>query len=194
MPDLLTAAVGTELYYGDQLTPDHTWRKQMGYQWKPDAIRALLDAQEGFYPQDEEEQSEFKISYDIDLKVAPGVSKIRRMLREAGLRANVVLSLGMYLDIIPVRGGSGFSLRYLLYKWGFAPEHVLVAGDSGNDEGMLKGRTLGVVVGNHSPELNRLRKWPRIYFAEAEHARGIIEGISYYQFLDNIVIPNDSSE
>ena len=56
---------------------------------------------------------------------------------------------------------------------------------------MLKGRTLGVVVGNHSPELNKLKNWPRIYFAEATHARGIIEGIQYYQFLDNITIPND---
>ena len=32
---------------------------------------------------------------------------------------------------------------------------------------MLKGRTLGVVVGNYSPELEKLRKLPRIYFAEA---------------------------
>ena len=119
---------------------------------------------------------------------------IKKILREAGLRAKVVMSLGMYLDIIPVRGGSDLSMRHLLWKWGFAPEHVLVAGDSGNDAGMLLGRTLGVVVGNHSPELNRLRNRPRIYFAEASHAAGILEGISYYNFLDKIVIPNDRIE
>ncbi len=104
------------------------------------------------------------------------------------------MSLGMYLDIIPVRGGSDLSMRHVLWKWGFAPEHVLVAGDSGNDAGMLLGRTLGVVVGNHSPELNRLRNRPRVYFAEASHAAGILEGISYYNFLDKIVIPNDRIE
>ena len=67
-------------------------------------------------------------------------------------------------------------------------------GDSGNDAGMLLGRTLGVVVGNHSSELNRLKDLPRIYFAEAAHAAGILEGIHYYNFLDKIVIPNDRIE
>jgi sucrose-phosphate synthase len=116
------------------------------------------------------------------------------MLREAGLRVNVVFSLGMYLDIIPVRAGSDLAMRHLLYRWGFAPEQVLVAGDSGNDEGMLKGRTLGVVVGNYSSELEKLRSWPRIYFAQGQHARGILEGIEYYHFLDHILIPNDRTE
>jgi len=193
-PDLFDTAVGTELHYGEKLIADRSWRKQIDYHWKPDQIRELLDKQEGFFPQKDHEQSEFKISYEIDPETSPKLPEIRRLLREAGLRANVVLSLEMYLDVIPVRGGSDLSMRHLLYKWGFAPEQVLVAGDSGNDEGMLKGRTLGVVVGNHSPELEPLRQWPRIYFAEAAHARGIIEGIEYYNFLDNIVIPNDSIE
>ncbi len=157
-------------------------------------MRELLDTQEGFYPQAENEQSEFKISYELDMSVTPNIQQIRRMLREAGIRANVVFSLGMYLDIIPVRAGSDLSMRHLLYKWGFAPEQVLVAGDSGNDEGMLKGRTLGVVVGNYSEELEKLRSWPRIYFAEAPHAKGIMEGIEYYHFLDHILIPNDRTE
>ena len=193
-PDLLETAVGTELYYGEKLTPDRSWRKQIDYHWKPREIRELLDQQAGFYPQAEEEQTEFKISYELDAEVTPSIQQIRRMLREAGIRANVVFSLGMYLDIIPVRAGSDLAMRHLLYKWGFAPEQVLVAGDSGNDEGMLKGRTLGVVVGNYSEELETLRSWPRIYFAEASHARGILEGIEYYHFLDHILIPNDRTE
>ncbi len=191
MPDLLNTAVGTELYYGKGLVPDHSWRNQIGYQWKPDEIRALLDQQPGFYRQGEDQQTEFKLSYEIDAQTAPSLTEIKKLIRKEGLRANVVLSLGMYLDVIPVRGGSEYSMRHLLYRWGFAPEKVLVAGDSGNDEGMLKGRTLGVVVGNHSPELNKLRDWPRIYFAQAHHAHGILEGIEYYQFLGNITIPND---
>jgi len=93
-----------------------------------------------------------------------------------------------------VRGGSDLSIRHVLWKWGFAPEHVLVSGDSGNDAGMLLGRTLGVVVGNHSEELERLRNRPRVYFAKASHAAGILEGIKYYNFLDKITIPNDRIE
>ena len=126
--------------------------------------------------------------------MAPGLVAIKSLLRKAGLRARPIISLGAYLDIIPVRGGSDFSLRHLLFKWGFAPEQLLVAGDSGNDEGMIKGRTLGVVVGNYSPEMEKLRQLPRVYFANGHHARGILEGIEYYNFLEQIQIPNDRVE
>lgn len=193
-PDLIATSVGTELHYGENLTPDRSWRKEIGYAWKPDEIRTVLDKIPGLYPQAEEHQSEFKISYEVDTSVAPNSTTLKKILREAGLRAKVVMSLEMYLDIVPVRAGSEMSMRHLLWKWAFAPENVLVAGDSGNDAGMLLGRTLGIVVANHSPELERLRNRPRIYFAKASHAAGILEGIEYYNFLDQIVIPNDRIE
>jgi sucrose-phosphate synthase len=123
--------------------------------------------------------------------VAPKLQAIKRHLREAGLRVKVIVSLGMFLDIIPSRAGSGLSIRQMAYKWGFPLENILVAGDSGNDEGMLAGNTLGVVVGNYSEELEKLRRYPRVYFADACHAAGIIEGVHYYNFLDKITIPND---
>lgn len=190
-PDLIDTDVGTQLHYGPALTPDRSWQKSIGYAWKPEEIRAVLDDLPGLFAQTPDKQSKYKISYEVDADVAPSTSKIKTILREAGLRANIVMSLGMYLDVIPVRGGSDLSMRHVLWKWGFAPEHVLVAGDSGNDAGMLLGRTLGVVVANHSPELQRLRKRPRVYFAEAPHAAGILEGVRYYNFLEKIVIPND---
>lgn len=193
-PDLIDTDAGTQLHYGENLTPDLSWRKSIDYAWKPQQIRDVLDMQPGFYPQIEEHQSEFKISYEIDTNVSPSITTIKKILREAGLRAKVIMSLGMYLDVIPVRGGSDLSMRHVLWKWGFAPEHVLVSGDSGNDAGMLLGRTLGVVVGNHSEELERLRNRPRVYFAEASHAAGILEGIRYYNFLGKITIPNDRIE
>lgn len=190
-PDVLETAAGTELYYGEDQVEDVSWRRQIDFHWKPDEIRNVMEQFPGITLQSNENQSEFKVSYELNTEVAPDLATIRKAIRQAKLRANLIFSLGMYLDIIPVRGGCGNTLRHLLYKWGFSPEQVLVAGDSGNDEGMLKGRTLGVVVGNYSPELNKLRKFPRIYFAEAEHARGIIEGINYYHFLGHIQIPND---
>ncbi len=194
-PDLIDTDVGTQLHYGENLTPDRSWRKSIGYAWKPDEIRRVLDELPGSVPAERGAISRNSRSVTRSIRASsPNVTRIKKILREAGLRAKVVMSLGMYLDVIPVRGGSDLSMRHLLWKWGFAPEHVLVAGDSGNDAGMLLGRTLGVVVGNHSPELNRLRNRPRVYFAEASHAAGILEGISYYNFLDKIVIPNDRIE
>jgi sucrose-phosphate synthase len=193
-PDLIDTDAGTQLHYGKTLTPDQSWRQQIGFAWKPNEIAPILETLPGVVRQTEDHQSEFKLSYEIDPEKSPSISVIKKLLREAGLRAKVVLSLGMYLDIIPVRGGSDMSIRHLLWKWGFSADNVLVAGDSGNDTGMLLGRTLGVVVGNYSPELERLRGRPRVYFAKGSHARGIIEGIHYYHFLENIVIPNDCTE
>lgn len=190
-PDLIDTDVGTQLHYGEQLTADRSWQKSIGYAWKPDEIREVLADLPGLSPQSPENQSQFKISYELDSREPTSIRSIKKALRAADLRAQVIQSLGMYIDVIPVRGGSGLSLRHLLWKWGFTPENVLVAGDSGNDAGMLVGRTLGVVVGNHSKELRRLRNRPRVYFAEACHAAGVLEGIRYYNFLDKIVIPND---
>lgn len=189
-PDLMDTDAGTQLHYGESLIADRTWQKSIGFAWHPNAISDCLDGVDGLTKQSDDRQSDFKISYDMDPKKVT-VAEVKKRLRSAGLRARVVLSLGMFLDIIPVRGGSGLSMRHVLWKWGFSPSNVLVAGDSGNDAGMLLGGTLGVVVANHSRELNRLKNRPRIYFAERSHAGGILEGIEYYNFFDKITIPND---
>ena len=57
-----------------------------------------------------------------------------------------------------------------------------MAGDSGNDAEMMTGDTLGVVVGNHSPELEPLRGRHQVYFAAAHYAGGILEAIGHYGF------------
>ena len=66
---------------------------------------------------------------------------------------------------------------------------LLVAGDSGNDEEMLTSPVLGVVVGNYSPELEPLRGQPSMFFAQGHCAGGILEGIGYYAFLEDIRLP-----
>tara|TARA_B100001971_G_scaffold212877_1_gene244242 strand:+ start:3446 stop:5620 length:2175 start_codon:yes stop_codon:yes gene_type:complete len=190
-PEVLITSVGTEIYYGKNYTLDTSWRKHIDFRWAPQRIHEVLDPVDGLYLQEESEQSTFKVSYKVDFSVAPKLAHIKRILREHGVRAKCILSLGMFLDIIPCRAGSGLSIRHMAFKWGYPLEHILVAGDSGNDAGMLAGNTLGVVVGNYSRELEKLRKYPRVYFAEQEHAAGIIEGIQYYNFLDQITIPNE---
>ena len=86
------------------------------------------------------------------------------------------------------------ALRYFAARWGLPPERILAAGDSGNDEEMLTGNTLGVVVGNHDPELDAIRGSPRIYFADGEYAWGILEGIEHYDFMGRIEIPDLESQ
>ena len=96
--------------------------------------------------------------------------------------------------MIPVRASPGLAIRFFCFKWNLEPQRLLVAGDSGNDWDMLSGDTLGVVVSNHTPELERLRGRPRIHFAESAHARGILEGIDCYDFLGDIRVPPEEPE
>ena len=57
-----------------------------------------------------------------------------------------------------------------------------MVGDSGNDKEMLLGDTLGIVVGNYSPELEPLRDLEQIYFAQGHQADGILEGLVHYNW------------
>ncbi len=190
-PDILITSVGTEIHFGQNLVPDRTWEGQINFEWHPDRIMAALKDVPGIFLQSQEQLSRYKISYQIDTKLTTAAD-VRELLRKNGLRTKLIFSLGMFLDVIPIRAGDGLAIRQIGFKLGIPWEHILVAGDSGNDEAMLKGETLGIIVSNHSPELKKLSGWPRIYFSNKANAAGILDGIQYYHFLsDNIEIPND---
>lgn len=194
VPDVLITAVGTEIHYGPDLEEDSCWNRRIDYRWKPEALRKAMRGLPGLRLQPPEDQRRHKISYYVDPARAPRVEEILARLRGLGLHANVIFSHQAYLDLLPLRASKGFAIRYLAGKWGLPLERLLVAGDSGNDEEMLCGNTLGVVVGNHSPELAHLRGRPRIHFAQARYAWGILEGMEHYDFLGSIRIPEEEDD
>jgi sucrose-phosphate synthase len=191
MPDLLLTSVGTEIYYGHGMMEDYGWQRHIDYRWHPEALRKALVGMPGLKIQAASEQGKHKLSYYIDPRKAPSIRQIQGHLRQLDLHAKLIFSHGQYLDLLPVRASKGLALRYLSLKWGLPPERILVAGDSGNDEDMLSGNTLGVVVGNHTPELKRLKGKPGVYFAEQPYAWGILEGMRYYDFMGELKIPKE---
>jgi sucrose-phosphate synthase len=186
MPDIFITAVGSEINYGKSLVEDRTWKHHLNYFWEPERVREALAKIDGLESQEQSEQRLYKISYNLVGNKAPSRRKIVKHLRNERIRVKVIYSHGKYVDILPIRASKGLAVRYLAIKWGLSPEHILVAGDSGNDEEMLSGDVLGVIVGNYSSELKKLRGKPRIYFAEHSYANGIIEGIEHYQFFGDI--------
>ena len=112
------------------------------------------------------------------------LATIHNLLLKHKCRYNLIYSQEKYLDILPYRASKGKAIRYLSYKWEISLKNFLVCGDSGNDEEMLRGEPLAVVVGNYSRELEKLRGGKNIYFAGHENARGILEGIKRYQFVN----------
>jgi sucrose-phosphate synthase len=193
VPDVLITAGGTELHYGTHLLPDRSWERQIRYRWDLDEVTKVVGAIPGLRRVARSE-TKYRMRYRLDLMKAPNLREIRGHLRQEGLRVTTILDHEIYLDVVPVRASPGLAIRFFCFKWNLEPQRLLVAGDSGNDWDMLSGDTLGVVVSNHTPELERLRGRPRVHFAKSAHARGILEGIDWYHFLNDIRIPAEEHE
>ena len=174
--------------------PDRSWQRQIAYRWEPARVRSSLSSLDGVSLVDQVRLTPFRLRFRVDTPGAPSQAEIRRHLRREGLHVTATLDHGKDLDITPVRASPGHAIRFLSHKWNLAPRRILVAGDSGNDIDMLAGETLGVVVGNHTPELEELRGRPRVYFAGASHAWGVLEGIRHYSFFDSIRIPDEETD
>ena len=193
VPDVLITAAGSELHYGRHLLPDRSWERQIRYRWDRDEVARVLGAMPGLRPIPEAGTT-YRLRYQLDPQRAPNLREIRRRVRQEGLRVTTIVDHEVYLDVIPVRASPGLAIRFFCFKWNLEPQRLLVAGDSGNDWDMLSGDTLGVVVSNHTAELERLRGRPRVHFAQSAHARGILEGIDYYDFLGDIRLPTEEPE
>jgi sucrose-phosphate synthase len=183
MPNVLMTSLGTEIYYNPNLVPDVAWGLHIDYLWNPRVIRRIFKDLPGLKLQPRMEQGRFKISYYIDPQIAPDVQHINKLLHQEGQAANVVLSFGQYLDIIPVRASKGLALRWVADRYDIPLEQILAAGGSGADEDMMRGNSLAVVVANrHNEELSDLVHVDEIFFASRPFAEGILEAIELYDF------------
>lgn len=191
-PDILISSLGTRIHYGEDLTEDDFWSDHIDYDWTPRRISNVLNALPGLQRQPRIEQSTFKISYYYDAGMAPSIEEINSLLWQKEITANVILSFGQFLDVIPSRASKGQALRYVSQRLEVPLEQTLVAGGSGADEDMMRGNTLAVVVANrHHEELSQLDDLQSIYFSGQPHASGILEALAYYDFFDACRVPDD---
>jgi sucrose-phosphate synthase len=184
-PDVLISALGTRIHYGSALTEDSFWADHVDYDWNHDRVRRALDDLPGLKLQPRTRRSRLKVSYFYDAEKAPSVEEITTRLHQQELTANVLLSFGQFLDVVPSRASKGQALRYVALRLDVPLEHILVAGGSGADEDMMRGNTLAVVVANrHHEELSALVDLDRVYFSDRAGAAGLLDAIDHYAFLD----------
>ena len=182
IPDILICSVGTEIYYGPDFRMDKGWQQYISHKWRSEQIKSALEDLDFLNFQEAEGQRSFKISYYMEDN-ADYLAEVHRRLQEKKLNCQVIYSHGQFLDILPRRASKGKAIKYLKYKYEFPPSKVMVAGDSGNDEDMIKGNNNGLVVGNHSEELEKLKGKPRVFFSSRNYAAGIIDGLVHYAFI-----------
>ena len=183
-PDVLISSLGTRIHYGSALSEDAYWADHVDHDWKGERIRRALEDLPGLELQQKAKQSRLKISYFYDGSKAPSVEEITTRLHQHELTANVLLSFGQFLDIVPSRASKGQALRYAALRLDIPLEQILVAGGSGADEDMMRGNTLAVVVANrHHEELSGLVDLDRVYFSAQAGAGGLLDAIEHYGFL-----------
>jgi sucrose-phosphate synthase len=184
MPIVFLSSVGTEIYfkYHGSLMYSKGWDIHLKNGWNRKLIVNLLSGGNHLTLQEEEAQRKFKISYFMENDPAK-LDEIKDILIKNKIKAKIIFSYPNLLDILPYLASKGKAIRYLAYIWNIPFENILTAGDSGNDIDMLKGEMPGIVVGNYAPELNQYRGIKKVYFAKNHFADGIIEGISYFNFL-----------
>lgn len=184
MPDILICSVGAEIYYGPDLRMDKGWQQHISHKWKPELIKNTLQNLDFLVSQEAEGQRAHKISYFMENKSAY-LEDVKKHLNQKKLKCHIIYSHGQFLDILPYRASKGKAINYLKYKYEFPSSKVMVAGDSGNDEDMIRGNNYGLVVANHSEELEHLRGQNRVLFSNKKYASGIIDGLTQYGFIQS---------
>ena len=186
-PDILICSAGSEIYYTDKFIPDKGWESHIDYQWKRNELEQALSGFPGIHLQEPDAQWRFKLSYYVDDHFdEDDLANLYKFLDDRKLRAKILLTENHYLDLLPFRASKGSAVRYLSYKWKVPLERFITAGNSGNDEDMLKAKTNGIVVSNYSPELEDLRKNKSIYFTKNPLAKGVLEGIQHHLEMDSM--------
>jgi len=178
-PDVLITSVGSEINYGKDLACDSGWEAHISHRWDREAVLEALEGLSFLELQEKPAQRKLKVSYYMDFS-RDNIAAVHHALSRRRLRYTLIHSHGSFLDILPYRASKGKAVRYLGKKWAIPLTHMITSGDSGNDEAMLRGGFKGIVVGNHAPEMKRLRGLKNLYFAKNPHTAGILEGLAHY--------------
>lgn len=180
-PDILICSAGSELYYTRDFILDSGFESHISYQWKREKISGLMKDLPKIKLQEETAQFQHKMSYYVDNDFnEDDLANLYKLLDDNKIKANILLTDNYLLDILPIRASKGNAIKYLAYKWNIPVSKFITAGNGGNDIDMLRGKALGVVVSNYSPELEILRKSKGVYFASQAVSKGVMEGIHYY--------------
>lgn len=201
-PDWFVCDVGTSVYRRTDggFEPDEGYREAMRAAFgglNGAEIRAAIGTVDGLEVQEQEKQGEFKVSYYSRGRPEPYVDTVQARLDAANAQVNLVPShdpvtdRGL-LDVLPAGVAKDYAVRYLHDHSGVDEQHLVYAGDSGNDRAAMLTGFRVIVVGNADEELKKdlgIEAVARgiaekIYFAEHPYARGVLEGLRHFGFVD----------
>jgi sucrose-6F-phosphate phosphohydrolase len=180
-PDFVIGGVGTQIYDGRQKRPMHEYTTLISKNWPGPRLESILAKWPGIQRQPPQVLHRLKSSWYLHSATEDDITRLRETLLENGMEVSVVYSSSRDLDILPANVHKGFALEWLCRHCGISPEHVLVAGDTGNDASMfLVPSVRGIVVENAHPELIEAVVKIPTYNATRVMADGVIEGLQNF--------------
>lgn len=189
-PGITILSVGTEILYGESMTPDSGWLNVLNENWNREEVVEEATKFPSLRWQTESEQRPHKVSFHVEKSEALGIIEtLRERLQSRGLKVNIIYSGGYDLDLLPERAGKGKALSYLLNKLQEEerkPLNTLACGDSGNDQELFTvAGAKGVIVGNAMEELvqwyEKQSNVDHLFRATERCAGGIIEAINHFE-------------
>jgi sucrose-6F-phosphate phosphohydrolase len=184
-PDYIISGVGTNIYDANERRVIKEFSEILEEGWDTERVQQIVN-QMPFHleKQPTHFQHDYKQSYFFVDASPKDVDYIEQVFKETDLEVNIVYSSNKFLDVLPKWANKGNALNWLLRQLDIPTQHVLVAGDSGNDNTMfsLPG-VRGIVVGNAQQELYEFTKRMDVYHAEKNFSEGLIEGLKFYKVL-----------
>ncbi|KAL4425696.1 hypothetical protein ABPG75_009712 [Micractinium tetrahymenae] len=201
-PDMLISAIGTRIYAKNRRgawEEDEGYTASLGAGWQLEGVREACYrvlanvGKDAMHFRPPNEMSEHKVTCGVRVDVLEGVvASISADLAASGVAHRLVVSGSggwRFVDLVPRQAGKLQALEYARRRLGFAPEHTVAAGDSGNDIDMLEGEHKSIIVGNAHPELFAWADARRaagtadeLHVAQAHRAQGILEGLQRWGF------------
>jgi sucrose-6F-phosphate phosphohydrolase len=199
-PDWIICDVGTSIYKrtssGEyELSESFAdYLQQVTQGFSTEQLHRTLSVVDGLRRQEEEKQTRFKLSYYADRnKMAEDVAEINRLLTEHAIPYSVVASVDPFtgdglVDLLPLNSSKAHALDWWSNDEGFEHQHVLYAGDSGNDSAAFAAGYRSIIVDNAAEQvLEEARSahiaagWRDRIFAATEPATsGVLQGVRHF--------------
>jgi hydroxymethylpyrimidine pyrophosphatase-like HAD family hydrolase len=184
-PDFICSDVGTEIL--DLNDPANRLGQQYANlvppSWDLDEIYRL-GLGDGIRRQEfDEGQPQFQAGFYWDAR-PESLSAFKERL--SGLdQVYIQASYDTYIDVLPMALGKGQAVSFLQKQLGILPGRVMVAGDSGNDRQMFETSFKGVVPINALDELKKSARQPWHYHSPYPAARGVLDGLRHFGFIES---------
>ncbi len=171
-PDGIIGAFGTEIEWnGVRLA---NWDRRF-VTWDRQLVQRTAAACD-LTPVDPDLDTDYKVGYAA---AASEAEEMLTALEAAGVAVTVVAAGENRLDVIPAEAGKGKAARFVASLLGIPPGRIVTAGGFERDLDLLyTGK--GIVVANGDTALRGGLAGRGAYFASADSAGGVLEGLQHF--------------